>query len=126
MFKHIVIWQTNCLFCYKTMVCSKLRKYCTFNDLFQLLCIILTLFLIFHELVNYTITRPTTVSSEEGVLDEDTFPQITVCLDPGLSLTDILKLGYPETSSFYRGSSDGRKFVGLCGTPSWEHCDENY
>ena len=97
------------------MVCSKLRKYCTLKYFLQLLCTFLTLVLIFQELVNYTITKPTTVSSEEGVLDDETFPEITVCLDPGLNITDISELGYPETSSFYRGSSDGKKFVGWNG-----------
>ena len=97
------------------MIYSKLTEYFTLNYLFQFLCTCLTLFLISRELVSFGITRPTTISSEEGVLDDDSFPEITVCLDPGLSLTAISELGYSETSSFYRGSSDGRKFVGWNG-----------
>ena len=81
----------------------------------QMLCTCLTMFLILKELVNFTITRPTTISSEEGILNSDTFPEITVCLDPGLNSTAIHELGYPKVSPFYRGSSDEINFIGWNG-----------
>ena len=94
------------------MIHPTLRKHCTINTLVQLLCTLLTLLLIYQELVTFTITRPTTVSSEEMILDQDTFPEISVCLEPGLNSTAISELGY---QSFYRGSMDGQRFVGWNG-----------
>ena len=71
--------------------------------------------LIFRELITFTITRPTTISSEESTLNHDTLPEITVCLDPGLNSTAIHEWGYPTVSPFYRGSNDGRRFIGWKG-----------
>ena len=64
---------------FAAMLHPTLMKHCTFSSL--------TVFLIYQELITFMITRPTTVSSEEKTLDQDTFPQILVCLDPGLNST---------------------------------------
>ena len=61
------------------MIHPTLRKHCSLSSLVQLLCILLTVFLIYQELVTFMVTRPTTVSSEEMALDHDTFPEILVC-----------------------------------------------
>ena len=97
---------------FSAMIHPTLRKHCTINTLVQLLCTLLTLLLIYQELVTFTVTRPTTVSSEEKILDPETFPEISVCLEPGLNSTAISDLGY---QSFYRGSMDGQRFVGWNG-----------
>ena len=61
------------------------------------------------------VTRPTTVSSEKKTLDQDNFPEISVCLDPSLNTTAIHELGYDKLTPFYRGSMDGKTFVGWNG-----------
>ena len=97
------------------MIHPTLRKHCSLSSLVQLLCTFLTVFLIYQELVTFMVTRPTTVSSEEKTLDHDTFPEILVCLDPGLNSTAIAELGYDKGTPFYRGSNDGERFVGWKG-----------
>ena len=97
------------------MIHPILKKHCSLSSLVQLLCSLLTVFLIYQELVTFTVTRPTTVSSEEKTLDPDTFPEISVCLDPGLNSTAISDLGYKHSLSFYTGSMDDQKFVGRNG-----------
>ena len=73
--------------------------------------VILTVFRIYQELVTFMVTRPTTMSSsEEKDLDQNTFPEISVCLNP--SLKNYLWTGIKQISTVFRGSIDGNKFVG--------------
>ena len=88
---------------------------CTLSTVLHLASICLTLFLIYQELVNYLVIKPTTLSSEERALDLESFPQISVCLEPGLNEAVLSKHGYKVSSSFYRGTGDGRKFIAWNG-----------
>ena len=80
--------------------------------LLQLLCTSLTLILLYQELVTYTVTRPTASSSEQTDLEDETFPQVTVCLDPALSKEKALKYGY-DVNRYYRGEIN--KEIGFVG-----------
>ena len=85
-----------------------------FKNLFSILCTFLTLGLVYQELYTFSVERPTTVSTEEGTLNEDDFPEVVICTEPGLDLRAVKKHGY-LMDTFYRGSSDGQKFVGWNG-----------
>ena len=103
------------LFFFAAMIYLTLRKHCTLTSLVKLVCSLLTVFLIYQELVNFLLTRPTTVSSEEKTLDQNAFPDIFVCLEPGINSSANSELGYNKLAPFFRGSIDGDTFVGWNG-----------
>jgi hypothetical protein len=60
----------------EAMVPLAAREQCTVTKVLGLLCTGLTLFLVYQELVTFTVTRPTSVSSERARLDSSTFPEV--------------------------------------------------
>ena len=102
------------------MITQRLNEKLTMTFLLQLLCTSLTMILLYQEVVTYTVTRPTTSSSEQTALDEDTFPKVTVCLDPALSKEKAKKYGY-DVNSYYRGELRPKNgFVGWNGVATNE------
>jgi hypothetical protein len=100
---------------HKTTMCIlTLKKHVSFANIFKTICIILTTFLIYEELLNYTVTKPTTTSSKQAFLDITTFPEIRVCMDPAWDPKAVARHGYMG-DYFYRGSTDGDTFVGWNG-----------
>ena len=95
-----------------TVLGQKLRELCTITQLFTLICLCLTLLLVYDELKTFLVIKPAAVSSEEKPLKLQNFPQVSVCFDPGFNTTQIAGHGY---KSFWRGSSDGNKFIGWSG-----------
>ena len=92
-----------------------LHRFCTFKNVFTLVCTILSALLIFQELFSFAVTRPTITYQEEKELDRSDLPEVVVCTDPGFDLQDLRKHGYEKTYSYYRGSADGTKFLGWNG-----------
>ena len=95
-----------------TVLGQKLRELCTITQLFTLICLCLTLLLVYDELKTFLVIKPAAVSSEEKPLKLQNFPQVSVCFDPGFNTTQIAGHGY---KSFWRGSSDGNTFIGWSG-----------
>ena len=80
-----------------------------------------------QELNTFSIEKPTTVSTEEGDIKKDDLPEVVICTEPGLDLEELDKYGYLR-DMYYRGSHDGKKFVGWNGVknekPSKEILEE--
>ena len=75
-----------------------LRKLLTITNIFTLVCTGLTGFLLVKVFINYSITRPTSTSERFVELDDTTFPDIVVCLQPPFSKTALERFGYTQTS----------------------------
>ena len=86
-----------------------------FKNIFTTVCTALTLLLIFQELYSFAVLKPTSISSEEKVLQASDLPEVVICADPGLDPKSIEKYGY-DRDKYYRGSIDGDKFIGWKGT----------
>jgi hypothetical protein len=82
------------------------KQYITLTNLFKILCTALTLFLMYQELRNYAVTKPTVTSSELTDLDSIPFSDISVCLNPALDANALINHGY-KIDTYYRGSMDG-------------------
>ena len=81
------------------------------RNLFTLFCTTLTLILIYQELVAFTMTRPTSNYRKEKELETTDIPEIVLCLEPGFDFGVLEQYGY-NTDTYYRGSMDGKSFVG--------------
>ena len=93
-----------------------LKEKLSLAPLLQVLCTCLTLVLVYQEVVTYTKTRPTTSSLEQTGLEDDSFPQVSVCLDPPLSKERAQSYGYDMTV-YFRGLKHFKSgFVGWNGT----------
>ena len=66
----------------------------SFKNMFTVICSILALALIYQVLFSFLVTRPTTTSKEEKELEIADFPEVVVCLNPGLNYEALLKYGY--------------------------------
>ena len=95
------------------MIPQKLLDHLSLTSLLKLVCSCLTLFLIYQEVFTYTFTKPTTVSSELEQLDEESFPEVTACLDPGFNSTEARRQGYVLMQ--YPEGIDDKRFVGWNG-----------
>ena len=83
--------------------------------LFTSLCIGLTLLLIYQELVNFVIIRPTSNSFAEKKLETTDIPEVVLCVDPGFNSKVLNKYGY-KAVTYYRGTMGYRTpFVGWNG-----------
>ena len=91
-----------------------MRRLFNMSYLFQLVTVSLTFYLIYKVFFTFLVTRPTATSSEQEPLDSDSFPEVSVCIDPGLDYGAVARHGY-STAYYYRGSTDGQKFVGWNG-----------
>ena len=87
----------------------------SFKNIFTSVCTALTLLLIFQELYSFAVIKPTSISTEEKVLQASELPELVICADPGLDPKSIEKYGY-DRDKYYRGSIDGDKFIGWKGT----------
>ena len=98
---------------------QKLREKLTITFLLQLLCTTLTLILIYQELETFTVSRPTMSSVEQRAMDKNSFPEVTVCLDPSISKDQAQRNGY-DITVYYKGMQNtNTSFVG------WNGVDEH-
>ena len=81
------------------------------SSLLQLVSVSLILYLVYKVFFTYLVTRPTATSSEQEPLNSDSFPEVSVCFEPGLDYVTVSRHGY-SNMYYYRGSMDGHKFVG--------------
>ena len=100
-----------------------MRRLFNISSLFKLVSVSLTLYLVYKVFFTFMVTRPTTTSAEQEPLDSDTFPQVSVCIEPGLDYGAVSKHGY-SSISYYRGSMDGDKFVGWNGEKGEQNSSE--
>ena len=84
------------------------------KKVFTFLCTILTLLLIYQELVAFAITKPTSNFQEEKRLEARDIPEVLLCFEPGFDVKVLEKYGY-NADSYYRGSMDQDHFVGWNG-----------
>ena len=82
---------------------------------FTLLCAILTLLLIYQELVTFAITKPTSSSREEKDFESRDLPDVVLCFDHGFDSKVLKKYGY--SVSYYRLNGSGK--WSLCGLEWW-------
>ena len=92
-----------------------------FKNLFTLLCLTITLFLIYDLLETFLIERPTTTTTIERELETIDLPNVVVCLDFGFSNASAIKYGY-NVSFYWEGLTNtvllGGRFVGWNGVES--------
>ena len=97
------------------MLCTWFGRLLNLKYLFTSLCIGLTLLLIYQELVNFVIIRPTSNSFEEKKLETTDIPEVVLCVDPGFNSKVLNKYGY-KAVTYYRGTMGYRTpFVGWNG-----------
>ena len=97
------------------MQCASFVKLLNLKNFFTFLCISLTLFLIYQELVDFSIIRPTSNSVEEKKLQTTDIPEVVLCVDPGFNSKVLNKYGY-KAVTYYRGTMGyGTPFVGWSG-----------
>ena len=87
---------------------------CSLRKVFTLSCTLLTLLLVYQELINFLVTKPTTTSNEEKELQIRDLPEVVICLEPGLDSKAMEKYGY-KSHFYYQGKADGQNFVGWNG-----------
>ena len=108
-----------------TKICSKcLGKHLNFGNILTLVCSLFTLLLISQELYSFVAIKPTTTSKEEKELQTSDLPEIVLCLDPGFDSNGLEKYGY-TINKYYRGSMDGKKFVGWNGNQTEKKSSED-
>ena len=96
---------------------AMLKHKCTLSNLLTLLCTLFTVYLLYAEVKVFLVDRPTSTSFEHKELSPDDFPDITVCIKPAFKLDIAMKYGYQD-NYYYRGSSDGSRFIGWRGINS--------
>ena len=95
----------------------------TLKNFLALVCTSLTLLLVYQELYTFSIARPTTISTEEGIIEKEDLPEVVICSEPGLDLKVVDRYGY-KRDTYYRGSHDGKKFVGWNGVKNEKPSEE--
>ena len=98
------------------MFLMHLQQYLSLKNCFSIISLSLTLFLIYKEVINYSITKPTVTSKEVKRLERKDLPEVVVCLVPGFNTKAMLKHNYPSLK-YYRGFNNKDKFVGWNGYP---------
>ena len=96
------------------MFLMHLQQYLSLKNCFSIISLSLTLFLIYKEVINYSITKPTVTSKEVKRLERKDLPEVVVCLVPGFNTKAMLKHNYPSLK-YYRGFNNKDKFVGWNG-----------
>ena len=91
-----------------------LQQILDLRKVFTFLCAVLTLLLIFQELFAFAITRPTSNFQEEKDLQTGDIPEVVLCFEPGFDFSKLERYGY-NSDTYYRGSMDGKSFVGWNG-----------
>ena len=86
------------------MIHQKLKKHITLTSFLQLVCSIATLYLVYSALFSFTVTRPTYISTGQEDLHHDTFPDISLCMNPALNSTAAQKYGY-NVDSYFKGAN---------------------
>ena len=84
--------------------------FCSFANLFKVICALLTIFLICQELFTFVVEKPTTTSIEEKDIDSNDIPEVVMCLEPGINATVLQKYGLSR-QTYYSGNVPG-KFIG--------------
>ena len=88
-----------------------------FKNIFTILCLVITLFLIFELLVTFVREKPTTTTKLEKELETSDLPNVVICLDFGFNKTAAIDYGYP-VSLYWTGATSYEKFIGWNGDGS--------
>ena len=72
----------------------------TLKNFLALVCTSLTLLLVCQELYTFSITRPTTISTEEGIIEKEDLPEVVICSEPGLDLKVVDRYGYKRDTYY--------------------------
>lgn len=89
-----------------------------FKNIFSVVCLAITLVLIFELLHEFVAERPTTTAKLKKQLEITDLPDVVVCMDPGFDSKTLEKYGY-DGYSYFMGTH-GWVFVGWNG-----HEDQN-
>ena len=65
--------------------------FCSFANLFKVICALLTLFLICKELFTFVVEKPTTTSREQKDMNIKDIPEVVMCLEDCCSSLLLLK-----------------------------------
>ena len=109
--------------CAKMSIClalffGRIKDCCTLRNLLTLTCICLTVILSTEIVVDFLITRPTTTSTKLVNFQSSDFPDLLLCLDPGIKSSVARKYGYNEPAFYWQGRTGNWKsgeFVGWNG-----------
>ena len=91
--------------------------FCSFANLFKVICALLTLSLICQELFTFVVEKPTTTSREQKDIDNNDIPEVVICLEPGINTTVLEKYGL-DKRIYYKGKvrvNGKKKFIGWNG-----------
>ena len=88
-----------------------------FKNIFTVLCLAITLFLIFELLVTFVREKPTTTTKLEKELETNDLPNVVICLDFGFNNTTAIDYGY-HVSLYWTGATSYEKFIGWNGDGS--------
>ena len=96
------------------MYIYKIKDSLTVSNIFSLLAIISTCYLLVMVVFNFMITRPTSTSKETTEIDSSNFPDVVACVDPPYKKEVLQKYGYSPWT-YYRGGSIDDDFIGWNG-----------
>ena len=88
-----------------------------FKNIFTILCLFITLFLIFELLVTFVREKPTTTTKLEKELETSDLPSVVICLDFGFNNDTVIDYGY-HVSLYWTGATSYEKFIGWNGDGS--------
>ena len=86
--------------------------------LLKLIFTLLTVVLLYDELLIFFIERPTMASIAKTALKPTNFPSIYICASRGFNQTELSKLGYEHGYKYSRGFPNGKQFLGWSGNQS--------
>ena len=115
---------------------DSVNKLCLQQNIWlRLLCLLVSLYLLYEELFLYMVKRPTLVSETKTRLDTQLFPVLSVCLVDGLDLKFLLDQGYEFSNSpaheYFHGNfvpfrnKSGLPFHGWSGSGKEGHLYRN-
>ena len=85
-----------------------------FKNIFTVLCLAITLFLISDLLMTFVRKKPTTTTQLEKELETTDLPNVVICLDFGFNNTTAIDYGY-HVSLYWAGATSIERFIGWNG-----------
>ena len=89
------------MFCYKKM--KKILNVFRNFGLIKLFFALLTSYLLYEEMYNFWIEKPTYTSSSKVKIGTKDFPDITICPFPSWNQQELIKLGYSQSFEYSKG-----------------------
>ena len=94
------------------------RDCCSLKNVLTLICSSLAAILSGEIIVDFLVTKPTTTSERQVNFQSSDFPDVLICVDPGIDSLSAKKYGYKSEAFYWQGRSgdweDG-KFIGWNG-----------